>query len=33
MDAERLAEISMDSIPARRSLGLPKRGWSDLIPG
>ena len=33
MDAERIAEISMDntSIPARRSPGHPKRRWRDLI--
>ena len=32
MDAERLAKISRDNIPAgRRSPGPPKRRWSDLI--
>ena len=32
MDAERLFKISGDNIPAgRRSPGLPKRRWSDLI--
>ena len=35
MDAERLVKILRDNIlvPAeRRSLGPPKRKWSDLIP-
>ena len=32
MDAERLVKISRDNIPAgRRSPGIPKRRWSDLI--
>jgi hypothetical protein len=34
MDAEKLVKISRDNIPAgRRSPGLQKRRWSDLIPG
>ena len=33
MDPEGLVKISRDNIPAgRRSPGLPKRRWSDLIP-
>ena len=32
MNAERLVKISRDNIPfGRRSLGSPKRRWSDLI--
>ena len=32
MDAERLFKISRNNIPAgRRSPGLPKRRWSDLV--
>ena len=33
MDAETLVKMSRDNIRAGRSLGHPKRRWSDLMPG
>ena len=32
MNTERLIRISRGNIPAGRSPGHPKSGWSDLIP-